>query len=167
MKIDDIFNDNRFFIDDFTRQRLFYKTNNIYKNYQFLSFSINKIYMEMETDLLRIEETIPFKYLNNEINTKDLYQKYCTTYGTNNPNRTETSYSELINNLHDQFYSPKKGVIIINQYGILLDGQHRCCILKKMYGEGMIDVLLLKIKYPLKRKIQILIKFMKMRFRNA
>jgi len=123
--------------------------------------------MEMENTLLRIEETVAYKYLSAEPESIQQYAAYCEKYGQNNPNRKVSSYNILIDKLEENEYSPKDGVIIINQYGILFDGQHRISILQKKYGKQYeVMVLKLEVDYTIKRKLLLLLKWIRMKLRH-
>lgn len=168
IEITKLFDNKFFFIDEHTRNRLFENTGIIIKKYKFHDFRLSNIYMEMEKEVLQLQNTVVFQYVKNQNNGQSDYEKYCNTYGKMNPNRNKDSFNNLINEFENELYDPKKGVIIINQYGLLLDGQHRCCILLKMFGEDYkVKVLQLHIRYSLRRRIEIYYKLLRMRFNNG
>lgn len=58
---------------------------------------------------------------------------------------SEAKYKNLINSIRQNNFNPKK-LPIINSDNIILDGQHRCCILMHKYG-GEHKIPILKINY--------------------
>ena len=85
-------------------------------------FFDNKIYT--------LEECSPYKYLQGE--TKR-YQEYCAINKQySDIDMSESRYKNLIASI-DKGYDPKM-MPIVSQNNIILDGQHRCCILLNKYG---------------------------------
>ena len=166
--LNELLSDKRFFIDDFTKKRVL--DNIAFRDYEFVEFPIGKIYMEMELEnrLLRLDETVVYKFLADSSSDKyTIYDEYCNKYGTKNPNRNINSFENLISDLDKSDYDPLKGVVMINQYGFLLDGQHRTCIILQKYGkDAMIPVLKLHIKYSLPRKAKMLAEYILMKTRR-
>lgn len=159
----ELLKDSRFYIDEFNMNRIL-GSNIKVTAYEYVSIPVSKIYMEMENSLLQIEQTIPYCYLSDNDSGRDTYINYCKKYGSHNPNRSIGAYDDLINNMSYKEYDPTKGVIVINQYGIILDGQHRVCLIQKKHGKDYhIPVLKLYFNYTLYRKVQYLIKYFKMK----
>lgn len=89
--LSELHSDNRFFIDDFTVKRIFDSISLI--EYDFCSYPIGRIYMEMKKSLLRLSETIVYKFLSGSTTEKyALYDDYCKKYGSKNPNRNVESF---------------------------------------------------------------------------
>ena len=121
----------------------------------------------MEERILRLNETVVYKYLDKNNDSESQYMDYCDKYGKKNPHRNRDAFDSLINDfsVDNNDYDPLKGVIIVNQYGFLLDGQHRACLLLKKYGpKKKIPVLKIKARMSVRRKLGLLFKYAKMIF---
>lgn len=126
----DIRNDKRFYIDKFNYYRVFGEK--AIKSYKVCTIKLKKIGMIIDGGYVPLDKTVAYNYLENRTDNKNKYEEYCIKYGKNNPDRTIDKYNRLITELEE--YDPKKGVIIIDDANILLDGQHRSCILLRRYG---------------------------------
>lgn len=51
------------------------------------------------------------------------------------PEMAMNSYNDLKNDINESGYDPAKGIIVLDDDNVLIDGQHRCCLLLKKYGE--------------------------------
>ncbi|MBP3546565.1 MAG: hypothetical protein J6K16_05480 [Alphaproteobacteria bacterium] len=80
--------------------------------------------------LYKLEDCSPYKYLNGNINR---YEKYCQeNYEKTGILMSKERYDKLISSVNRHY--DEKMMPIISQDNIILDGQHRCCILLKKYG---------------------------------
>lgn len=144
VSIDEMRNDDRFFINEYTLQYMFKR--NVLK-YQMVRIPVGKIHRYLDKQVYSLYKTDPYRYLDNpeDPEIKEQYEVYCNRAKGDNPDRSEELYNQLMENFGDN-YDPKKGVIVIDQLNYIVEGQHRCCILLKKFGEDYpIDVL--KIKY--------------------
>ena len=141
IRINDLKNNNNFYIDEFNLKRI---TNSDIVKYKIIDIPLKKIKMYINNKFIPLEKTVAYDYLNNKKDNYDEYKNYCIKYGKNNPNRNVDSYNRLMNEFKE--YDIKHGAIIIDQHNILKDGQHRCCLLLKKYGKDY-KIKVLKIYY--------------------
>lgn len=85
--------------------------------------------------LYKLSECSPYLYL--QTGDEDMYNKYCEknmklSHGTQF-STTLDRYKQLITSVRSGYN--EKYIPIVNQQNILMDGQHRCCILMHLYGE--------------------------------
>ena len=81
--------------------------------------------------ILPLKETYPYRYLQGD---KSAYDDYCRVHEEKGyPAMTPERYDELIKSLSEQGYD-KKHIILINELGVLRDGQHRACCIAHKYG---------------------------------
>lgn len=140
--------DNRFYIDEFT-----FDTH--LKISKMLSYKIEKIRLgdilrQQDNKIFPMKYSDVYKYLENDVNKKEKYNKYIDNVLIGDDKRRHSTYiyDKLINELSEEEYDIKKGIIIVNQLNIIMDGQHRTSILLKKYGENFkIDVLKITYSY--------------------
>jgi len=85
-----------------------------------------------------LTECSPYKYL--ETRDEKIYQKYIQKHinlGLANVNTAWDiqSFLKLEKSIQKNGYDPTKSVIVVNQDNIILDGQHRSCLLLYQYGK--------------------------------
>lgn len=124
--------DNRFHIDDFNLDRLV-SSNEIIR-YEVSEIEVGKILMSTAGKITSLQDTVVYKYLDDHAGFTQDYQDYCSKYGARNKQRTLENYDLLIRDFSDDVYDLQKGAIVINQFNLVVDGQHRSCILLKRYG---------------------------------
>ena len=127
----DFINKN-FYIDSFNLDRIFKE--NTFTSYRIKVVPVGHIIMPYPGSYIRLEESPVYKYLNKTTESKNNYELYCQKYGKLNKNRTVEKYESLINELSSYDYDINKGIIVVNQANVLLDGQHRSCLLLKLHG---------------------------------
>lgn len=126
--------DKSFFIDDRNINRLMDRP--------LLSYKVKSIKLGMilrtiaATNIIStLENTRVYKFLKGDDKGKSAYRDYIRL--CNNASfRSESAYNSLIENFSNNDYDIKKGAIVLDQYNLLLDGQHRACILLKKYGRN-------------------------------
>jgi hypothetical protein len=135
--------DKRFFID---AQNLDYLSQYRIFGYSIETIPVGSILRDYSDGLYSIENALPFLLAKDPDNPDLLqaYDRYCkrarNQAGTST--RSVDSFMNLIQTLEHDEYSIKKGAIIIDQYDIILEGQHRACVLLNMHGaEYPIEVL--------------------------
>ncbi|WP_405332245.1 hypothetical protein [Fibrobacter sp.] len=82
--------------------------------------------------IVNLCDTYVFAYLNDKESGLQKYQEYCKI--CNVSFRNETEFNKLIYSLSVNDYDISKGAICIDQNNLILEGQHRACILLKKYG---------------------------------
>lgn len=101
------------------------------KTYKLENIRLGDIRREWEGKLLKLSECHPYRYLLGEIDT---YQEYVDS------NKNATGFDMSINRFESlrsaiQQDFDSKSVPVLNSNNILLDGQHRCCIMLHEKGE--------------------------------
>ena len=125
-------NDNRFYVDDFNLNR-------IIKAHKYLFYTITTIEIgkilrlkdDGSEEIVPLSETLVYKYLIGK-ETDYSYKEYCKSHLT--PYRSLDYFKNLINVIKEEGYNIQKGAIFIDQHSIIVEGQHRCCILLKEFG---------------------------------
>ena len=158
MKIKEQFkNDKRFFVNENDIERIF---NRKVKKYKICNIEISKIKKKINNRIITIYNTDSYKYLTNQINS-DEYIKYCKDETFEYENHSIESFDKLVDDF--KRYDLKDGAIVIDQFGLIRDGQHRVSILLKKYGKNYkIDVV--KVYYSgfrIKTYIQLLMFWLK------
>ncbi len=125
-----IFNDDRFCINTQIPDRLFQTP---IKKIDVISVKLGNLLCYYDDKVQYIKETSISKFLEGGSDSLARYEMYCEKYP--NSFRTVDTYKTLIDQMSTFEYDIKKGAIVINQLGIIIDGQHRCSILMKKYGE--------------------------------
>ncbi|MBO4643681.1 MAG: hypothetical protein J5716_03615 [Alphaproteobacteria bacterium] len=92
---------------------------------------------EWNGKLYRLEECSPFKYLQTK--DKDVYANYIQKHIDlgilpADYDKSTTKFDTLIESMNENGYDPSKCVIILRRDNVLLDGQHRACVLLYKYG---------------------------------
>lgn len=81
-----------------------------------------------------VEQTIVYKYIKSD-DFEEGYRQYCKLNNKDKPGRSVELLAELRKEMDDYDYDITKGVIVINQYKCLVDGQHRVAYLLNKYGK--------------------------------
>lgn len=89
--------------------------------------------------IIPLEETWPYRFLQGN---RDAYEEYCRIHKEKGyPVMTPERFETLIQSISDQGFNSKH-IILVNELGVIRDGQHRaCCIAHKNGLEHQIDVL--------------------------
>ncbi len=111
-------------------------------------------------NIISLKECEPYLFLCGD---KESYKKYTKFHEEHNlPSMTEERFNELIRSINKNGYN-EKYILVINEKNIILDGQHRACILLYKYGEDY-EQKVLKVHLvvpdfsnlrPFRRKIQL------------
>lgn len=133
-------NDKRFFIEKNVLKRIFYKP--IYK-YKIIKIKIGKIYRGIDNQIINLSETEVYKYLNNQINEQE-YINYLKKYSRSDENHSIEYFKRLVENFKE--YDLKSGAIIVDNLNVIVDGQHRACILLTNFGTEY-EIEVVKIYY--------------------
>lgn len=138
--------DSRFTIDDFA-------FNNHLKISKMISYKIEYVKLGdilryQNSKVFEIKKSDVYKYLDTK--NEEEYKKYCQNIciGEDFNKHNPRIYDDLIKTINNTEYDIKKGAIVLNQLNIIMDGQHRACILLKKYGPShKIPVIKIKYKY--------------------
>lgn len=127
----EILNDPRFYLDEWNLNRFF---SDKIEKYEVVEVEVGSIIRELNGKIMTLSETDVFHYLDGSEEDKINYEKYCQEYCAGNDNRGTRQFNNLISTFDSVDYDIKKGAICIDQFGVILEGQHRSCILLKKYG---------------------------------
>ena len=147
-----ILNDKRFKIDRYTFENhlnlskiLFYKVKKI---------KLGDILRFQDKQIISLENSDVYQYLNNDKDKEKKYENYCkkNCIGDDKKFHNKNIYNNLINQLNHEKYDIKKGAIVVSQFNIIMDGQHRTCILLKNKGPNykisVVKIYYLHIGFP-------------------
>ena len=144
VSIEQLRNDNRFYIDDFNLNRIY--KHNIVK-YTVKKINIGSIIRIYRGKIIELYQTDVYKYLSGKDDDKVSYDSYCERI--NMSRRSPEEYDKLISVFKKTPYDIKKGAVVVDNNNVILEGQHRCCIMLKMFGpDYVIDVVQLIKKKP-------------------
>ncbi len=108
--------------------------------YKFVPIQIKDIKCHLGNRVFRLIEGAPYKYISEgDISG---YERYCEFHKDNGlPLMTKERFDGLIESIDKDGYD-ERYISIIDDQNVLLDGQHRICILANKYGvESYIRVL--------------------------
>lgn len=145
MKIEDkLMNDSRFYIDNFTFENHLKISKML--SYRIETMRLGDILRYQNKKVYEIYKSDPYLYLENKDEKK--YNEYCNNIcvGEDNKKHNISIFKNLIQDFNKTNYDLKKGAIIVNQLNIIMDGQHRTCILMKKYGLNY-KIPVVKIRY--------------------
>ncbi len=125
-----ILEDKRFKIDLDFYQKL--TQTNVIVDYEIRNIKLKDIKRSWKNKILNLEETHPYLYLKGQI---EQYEQYCVENAKlsnfeMNREKFDNLIQDIKNNSHNKLYMP----IVNSKNNIILDGQHRCCILYHLYG---------------------------------
>ncbi|RBP97471.1 hypothetical protein CRD60_06820 [Bifidobacterium aemilianum] len=127
--------DTRFYIDDANMRYL--ATLRI-KAYELGTIRLGDILRDYADGLYTLDHTVVYRILENPDNEElqSEYRLYCSKkrnqLGTDD--RNLESLLALEASLSQMPYDIHKGAIVVDQHHIILEGQHRSCVLLKLYG---------------------------------
>lgn len=126
-----LINDKNYnFNDDFVWMTL---ENSLMLDYHVTKMKLKDIKRQYFYDnIISLKECEPYLYLCGD---KEAYKKYTKFHQDNNlPSMTEKRFKDLIKSIDKNGYD-EKCILVVNEKNIILDGQHRACILLYKYGE--------------------------------
>lgn len=105
------------------------------KKYEIVNLKLKDIKRFYKGKILDLKDCHPYKYLQGEISQ---YKEYCSSNKTETMfDMSELRFKTLIDSINLKSYD-SKNVVVVDSQNILLDGQHRCCILLNKYGEDYV-----------------------------
>lgn len=139
MLIEKVKNDKRFYVSDDTARRI---CQNQPKRYDVCKIRIGEIQREWKGKLYLLTEVSPYAYITQG-DTKR-YVRYVKKHYDNKNISCEaideivqkriTSVNHTIASIKRDGYDIYKGIVIIDDRNVVLDGQHRCCTLLSLFG---------------------------------
>lgn len=126
--------DDRFYINDISLNYIFRRN---VVGYKLIEIPVGKIRRYYDKKVFSLYKTDPYRYLNDPFDSKTSleYEKYCVNNCEDNPERSIDTFHKLSSDFTTNRYDITKGIIVVDQYNFIMDGQHRACILLKQYGE--------------------------------
>lgn len=149
---DKLKNSKDFFVDDYNARRL--AKSNIIK-YRITSIKVKNVIRRYGGEISTLYNTDVYRYLSTDQKYDEAYNVYLRKYPAgNHPGRSLADFKKLIKSLDEKGYDIKVGGIFIDEYGVILEGQHRCCYYLHKYGpDHELKVVKLYRKFSLKRCI--------------
>ncbi len=150
-----ILEDNRFKIDlDFFQNLT--KTS-VILDYEIKNIKLKDIKRSWKNKTIRLNKTHPYLYLQGHVKQ---YEKYCIeNKKLSNFEMSKARFDNLIKDITENSFNELYMPIINSQTNVILDGQHRCCVLYHLYGENYtiqcisITIVPKKYKYTLWQQI--------------
>ncbi len=109
------------------------------RKYRFRQVKLGSLKRWKDGHLSFLKDTVNYRFLHerNE-ETRAAYTAYCADPANrqDNPDRSPENYLKLQERILEEGYDPGKGVIIIDQFHVILGGVHRACILLDAYGDA-------------------------------
>lgn len=104
---------------------------------EFTTVLLKDIRREWRGKLYSLDEVSPYKYLQTR--DKRIYADYIQKHidlGMSSPDvdKSPTRFEALEKSIDENGYDPSKCVIVLDKNNIVVDGQHRSCILYYKYG---------------------------------
>lgn len=121
--------DSRFFLDEFNLDRI-YREN--IKAYEIIEMPVGNVLRQYKKKIMPLYETDVYRFLSRSKKSEEAYQQYCDNIGMKR--RSIESYFALIDAIKKNGYDIYQGAIVVDQHNLILEGQHRCCILLKLFG---------------------------------
>lgn len=106
--------------------------------YMFCKARLGSLSWNSRDGLYSLDKALPYIYLCNRFDpvVYQKYEDYCNSpqnrIGTDS--RSPSSLIRLVQTIEAEGYDPEKGAIIVDQFGIVLDGLHRCSVLLYLFG---------------------------------
>ncbi len=128
-----LLSDKRFTIDN----DFFYKAlegRDIHK-YEIVKIRLGDIQRSwIDGKIYNLTDVSPYTYLTDKINGAKIYQKYCDiNYEQSGFEMSINRYNTLIKSIETSGFK-EHSMPVIDKNNIIMDGQHRCCILLHKYG---------------------------------
>lgn len=144
--------DPRFTVDEeaFGRIR---KLKFVYR-YTVETAALSSLKHNIKNTILPIRETPVYQYIQAQ--KTENYLTYIEDNTFVSEQKSVQKFDGLIDELKSASYDPKRGIVVINKDGIIIDGLHRSCILLEQLGEDA-RIPVLKLYYPgfgIKRRIK-------------
>ena len=100
--------------------------------------------------IYKLTECAPYRYLQGDF---DGYSEYCAYHQEHNlPAMSLERFNTLISSIEEKGFDDRY-IIVVNEENVIMDGQHRSCVLLNKYGEDhMIKVLKIYIDKQVIRK---------------
>ena len=152
MTEDELQNSKDFFVDAYNARHL---AKLQITGYKITSIKVKNIIRYYDDEVSTLYNTDVYRYLSTDQKYDEAYNVYIRKYPAgDHPGRSLADFKKLIKSLDEQGYDIHKGAIFINEYGMILEGQHRCCYYLYNYGpEYELKVVKLYRKFKWKRFI--------------
>ena len=124
--------DDRFKVNSYV---LDYLKKRPFSKYKPVEIKVGQIHRFIDSKVFSLYKTTPYRLINDIDNPKmqEEYRTYCIRAKIDNPDRSLENCMQLVNNFED--YDINKGIILVDQFNCIIDGQHRACLLLHKFGE--------------------------------
>ena len=136
----ELYNNDNFKIDKDVMGRIFV---NKIRKIRIKRIKLKSIKKGLGNKIVFLQDTDVYKFLNNKIDENE-YNEYLIMHSRNDENHSISIFNKLKHDFTD--YNLKNGAIIVDNYNILIDGQHRSCLLLNKYGKEY-SIKVIKIYY--------------------
>ena len=119
----------------------FWKLDNKNVTYKLRKLALKDLRYKFDgnTDAIKLEQCVPYRYMMGDKECYKEYQRLHEEHGF--AAMTTDRFDKLIESLDNGGYDPKS-IILVNEYNVIKDGQHRACYLAYKYGlDHVVDVL--------------------------
>lgn len=127
--------DTHFYIDD---ANIRYLAHLNILDYKVVNVQVGSILRDYKDGLYPLDRTLPYKVITqpDNLSIQEAYMQYCneTRNQIGAEDRSLDGLHKLNAHLQVDPYDPLKGVVVIDQYNIILEGQHRSCIMLAQHG---------------------------------
>lgn len=126
---------------DFDDEYFLWRLDNRFVRWQVRRMKVGDLRYQMGPGekILPLEETWPYRFLQGD---RTPYEEYCRLHKEKGyPSMTPERFEALIRSMSEEGFDPRH-IILVNELGVIRDGQHRaCCIAHKHGLDYEIDVL--------------------------
>lgn len=120
--------------------------------YNYSTVSFNEMRLKYEGKVIKLTEGIPYRYLQGDTKDYDLYCQNHKKYGL--PIMSKERFRKLQTSIEENGFDNRK-IVILDEDNVILDGQHRACIMCLKNGENsaMTVLRIIKLKRIIKRML--------------
>ena len=114
-----------------------YEANVLIDDAEIIQIPLKDLRREWQGKLYPLDEISQYKYLQTK--DKKIYEDYIQKHIDlgilpADYDKSTEKFDALIKSMDENGYDPSKCVIVLNRDNVLLDGQHRACVLLYKYG---------------------------------
>ena len=118
---------------EFDPEYFLWRLDNRFVRYEVRSMKVGDLKYQMGPGqkILPLSEAYPYRYLQGD---KSAYDEYCRIHEEKQyPAMSPDRFDSLIRSMAEEGYDPKH-IIMVNELGVIRDGQHRACCLAHRFG---------------------------------
>lgn len=111
----------------------YWKMDNRLITYKYDDVKFSDMTCDLGNRIFKFTDGVPYKYIKE--GDSESYEAYCKLHKDSGlPLMSKERYDRLISSIKANGYN-NKNIIIVNEDNVIMDGQHRACILADKYGE--------------------------------